>query len=294
MNFPIPCNPERRIPLRRDQPSQAHAALERGAPLNRAFTLIELLVVLAIIGLLAAVALPSMKGLQKSNIMVNATRQLIDDLARARSLAIRERTIVHVIFVPPTIPTMTPSLAGGRGGLLDRKQWTNLVAGAYTRYAIFAERSTGDQPGQPRRRYIGDWQQLPEGVTIAPWEFDDWMLGVNGNPALWDSTVESDRPFKFAEPIPFPTVAGTSQRVPHLAFDPTGALLVHNSSGNRVLQDEVISLARASVLVERDPQGAFVQIDVRELPPNNSRENYNRVRINGLTGRARVERPEIQ
>lgn len=270
-------------------PAQDRAGRASRAGARRAFTLLELLLVLAIIGIMAAVALPSMKGLQKSNTMANATRQLVDDLARARATAIRERTTVHVVFVPPTIQSMTPNQgpSSDRGALVDRKQWTNLLSGAYTRYAIYAERTVGDQPGQPRPRYLGDWQQLPEGVTIADWEFQDVP------PAQWDGTTDVDRPLKF-NPFPFPTVNGAVQRVPHLAFDSTGALLAYDGSGVRVLRDEVINLARASVLVVRNPDGSLADFDYLETPPNNSRDNYNRVRIDALTGRARVEQPEVQ
>ena len=83
-------------------------------------------------------------------------------------------------------------------------------------------------------------------------------------------------------------------RVPHFAFDATGALIVHNNSGARVFQDEVINLARASVLVQRNFAGDLLEFDVRESPPGNSINNWNRVRIDGLTGRAKIERPEIQ
>lgn len=273
-------------------PAQGRAGRTSRPGGGRAFTLLELLLVMAIIGIMAGVALPSMKGLQKSNIMANATRQLVDDLSRARATAIRERTTVHVIFVPTNIQATLPNPGPDRGALLDRKQWTNLLSGIYTRYAMYAERTVGDQPGQPHPRYLGDWHQLPEGVTVAAWEFDAM------DPQSRAAKPDVDRPFSF-DKFNFPTVNGLEQQVPHLAFDSTGALLVYDRPRDdpqkvRVFWDEVISLARASVLVTRNLDGSLADFDYRESPPNNSRDNYNRIRIDALTGRARVEQLDIQ
>src|SRR5262245_48400431 len=76
----------------------------RGSAGPRGFTLLELLVVLAIVGLLAAVTLPAMKGMRQSNALSAANRQLLDDLAAARQRAIKDGTVVMVLFVPPADP----------------------------------------------------------------------------------------------------------------------------------------------------------------------------------------------
>src|SRR2546427_5990784 len=68
-----------------------------------AFTLIELLVVMAIIGLLATIGLPALKGFGKGTGMAGAARPLLDGLGFAPPGAIRGRATIYIAFVPPGI-----------------------------------------------------------------------------------------------------------------------------------------------------------------------------------------------
>src|SRR5437867_1271023 len=136
------------------------------------FTLLELLIVLSIIGLLAALSLPAIKNIRQSNSMVAAGRQLVDDLALARARAIAERTTVHLVFVPPDISAWSVfSTVQGPKAARDSALGYRLMSGPYTTYALYAERSVGDQPGRPQPRYLTSWRSLPDGVFIATNKF---------------------------------------------------------------------------------------------------------------------------
>jgi prepilin-type N-terminal cleavage/methylation domain-containing protein len=241
------------------------------------FTLIELMVVLLIIGIMAAISLPALKGIGQSNTINSATRQLLDDLALARHKAITMRTVVHVVFVPKLDPT-------GGGGLspADETLYKRLVAGPYASYALYAERSPGDQPGQPTRRYLTKWRTLPEGIFIAEWQFGSPAPPVAGDVFEWVK-------------LPFPSAyAAQRPELPHVAFDQNGravrGLRAALSSG----QDESIWLTRGSILPTYNAQGDVTDVDVREVSANYWTNNYNLIHIDSVTGRAKLKRPEIQ
>jgi len=257
-----------------------------------AFSLIELLVVIAVIGLLAAVGLPAMRGIGEGNAMRAAVRQMLDDLARARLTALNARSHVCVVFLHPMLDV----------NVLDAyapfpesyKTMANIFGDQMASYAIITARTVGDQPGRNRPRYVLEWRRLPEGVVVAPWSFLPWEGSV---PSWGDDLNEEDFPFELRTDLPFPVndtlklIGHPRTRLSCLVFEPSGRL---SPGTNRLSPDRVLRLMPGSVLVGRDEQGIPTSVD---LPPEtrNAQRYYEEaeIRISGLTGRAAVEPPPL-
>jgi len=235
----------------------------------------ELLVVMGIIGLLAVISLPAIRGISKSNAMAAANRQLLDDIALARQFAISTRSDVYMLFAPP-LDVFWPS---EQNNLLTLWSTTNqqlVLRIQATAYALMSTHAVGDQPGQQSYRYLTSWRSLPEGVFIPPSKFTNTVNGV--------------APFLFGASFPFPAVGPPFKvRAFYVKFSPQGGLAY--------AQDAIIPLAQGSVLLARDPTTgglAWALFVMLQRPPKNSIVNSNHIRIDWLTGRARVERAEIQ
>ena len=267
--------------------ARADASVE-GWPVRgiRAFSLFEMVIVVGLVGLLAALALPSMK-LGKGNQMAAATRQLLDDLSLARLRAINNRSQVYVVFLPQVQSYLAVNSYPPVYDFFTTNQAANHLLGAQTAaYAIYAKRMLGDQPGRATSRYMSEWKTLPEGVFIG--------LSAAGVPALFNTNVFFNTATTQARPmegIPFPdaTPGNPVLPLPYIGFDEKGALL------SRVA-DVRIPLAMGSLMAARTNNGAdfmVADIDSLETPANNSVNNYNRIVISYQTGRARVERPEL-
>lgn len=254
---------------------------------KNAFTLIEMLTVIAIIGILTAITIPNL-GSFKPNVMAGASRQLLDDVARARQLAISQRTTVYMIFVPPGFWN-DPAYAALPAA--EKEKAMNVLDKQTIGYTFVTLRRLGDQPGVFAPHYVSAWRTLPEGVFIVPQKF-----GIGDtNVFVWSSRGQSLQfaPFPRTRDnpvvnVPFPSPDGGYLNVPYMAFNYLGQL----ESG----KNEVIPLALGSVGFSRDAQRRvrMTAVSPEEKPAGNSTNSFNIVHVDWLTGRARLERQEIQ
>lgn len=262
--------------------------------MKKAFTLLELLTVIAILGILAAIAVPAFKNFGAADASISGARQMLDDVARARQLAMSQRTTVYLVFVSTNFWIVNgafPNPWWNSLSTLQQNVITNLVSLQLTGYAMLSLRTVGDQPGQHFPKYLSQWKSLPDGIYIPSFKFDPGSNRIAGFMVTR---------FNYSSSFPVPTAdaqrPANNVSLPYVAFNYLGQLTVDGINPADV--DEFIPLARGAVFASRDTE-KIPLVDTRppqvsEIPPGNSTNSYNLVHIDHLTGRARLEFQKVK
>ncbi len=272
-----------------------------------AFTLLELLTVLAIIGIITAIALPTIQSFRPDPTAV-AGRQILDAVSRARQLAISQRTTVYLVFVPTNFwndPSYNKNWTAQ-----DLRRASNLFDKQLIGYNFVSLRSLGDQPGRPTAHYLSSWRTLPDGAFIPLEKFfrrdltKPVLTIVTNDSGGVQRTAFRVLGFNTTTNIPFPyetTAPANSTRpyiaLPFLSFNYLGQL----ENG----QNDLIPIAKGSVNFQRDPAigvGAPVNPSITYAAPREqptptglmTNTSFQVVNIDWLTGRARLEHMEVR
>jgi prepilin-type N-terminal cleavage/methylation domain-containing protein len=281
----------------------------RTARFLRAFTLIELLAVIAIIAILASLAGPIIAKFGAGDKLSVGGRQLLDDLAFARSKAMATRSTVYVVFLSPDIHTINLGLPAYATNYLDRVAITNASAKTYSGYALYSERSVGDQPGAYSPRYLMDWKELPAGVSIHPDQFytntvPTALMPIKTNYVTGQYVV----PFGYRD-FPFPNAkSGATFSLPYLAFNAMGQLVGGQNFRIQVSEARITRLRDPenqnalilgpSTITPDAPNTVFMEWETNGVSQGVNYTNMtvyaHEIEINWLTGRGKFLQPEIQ
>jgi prepilin-type N-terminal cleavage/methylation domain-containing protein len=231
-----------------------------------AFTMIEMLGVMAIIAIVIALSVPAMIGIGTAQGLTVGSRQLLDDMNLARQTAINNRASVYVLFVPPHLLTNTQTFKGQ----------------AYRQYGFYSDRKVGDQPGVSHPALLSKWKVLPDKTLITPQKFGIEIGTYSTNIAL---RAFHQKAFSFPKELIPGQKVDTEVVFQYLEFSPTGQLISERG------QDAVIPLTMGRVFDDTFPDGRIRQPDVVAFTSvGNTTNNPTHIRIDALTGKARIER----
>ncbi len=255
---------------------------------REAFTLMELLIVITIMAIMAGIAFPAFQGLGKGNAMDSAVRQVMDDLAYARRLALSTRSTVMFLMVADDPSNNSQALA-------------NLK---YRSYAIFARSSVGDQPGRPTQKMLTEWRALPDGIVFEPSKLGvfsndgiarlsnltDFSVNPTNRAHLYLGRMPANLPANLVlpqfhnAPVPVDTMIRGTRRL----IDSRFAYIAFNPKGQLVLEaNEFVRLRQGSVFYPKDKNGNYLANGVADIALELDSPGMT-IMVNWLTGRPKV------
>jgi len=166
---------------------------------SSAFTLVELLAVIGIIGLLAAVGIPAIKGLTGSGGRKQALSQVMGALEIARNTALNTGTNAAVIFPDSTFTSG------------DAYKYRSMAVVSYKDSTI----ATNTTPSIAYDKLVSSWIVLPQGISFLP-----NYLVTNTTTNMISVTVQIRIP---------PKTNDTSITCPGIVFQSDGGLFETNS-----------------------------------------------------------------
>ena len=177
-----------------------------------------MLAVIAILGILAGLAVPAIKDLGKSNASLGASRQLLDDVGRARQLAMSQHTTVYMVFVPTNFWDVSGSFPNTWWTSLTAAQQTtatNLCDNQLTGYTFVSHGAVGDQPGSTSMalpRAVAE--SAGQALSLPQQKFSNCRQRCPDIP-ISDFRLEilSFTDFNITNTFPFPTETATN--IPH-------------------------------------------------------------------------------
>ncbi len=97
--------------------------MHRAPVTNRGFTLVELMVLIGIVGLVAAIAVPSFNGYLRANRIDVTADQIASDMALARSMAVSQGRVIQFTGVEDGYRITVP----GTGRIVREREFDGAV-----------------------------------------------------------------------------------------------------------------------------------------------------------------------
>lgn len=241
--------------------------------LKRKFTLVELLIVMTIMGILAAVLIPSFSGLNKNYTLLKAGQDIGGQVAIARSYAMANHCTMALVFIQKKDLDKLPDYKG-------KKESSSLI-NFYNRACRIALVVKNDAGNYEFVMWKPDsnWKILPENTFIAEDDYEFEMSSPLKNVRIGDFI----RSYK---PLPNENETNiTTDTKRYIVFNSDGQLVI---DGNTVPPKGAAADENASRVIQiRITEGGYNRVtkNFRVLERSKGKFFYQYVEIDPLTGR---------